>query len=207
MGKPPSEPYDPLAMAVEEAHRRGWSCTPGSTPTGHFIRRQKPVSDNHVSKTHPEWVRTYGKYLWLDPGEPAAVDHSLAVIGDVVRRYDIDGVHLDDYFYPVSDQRRRRARRSRFPTTRAGQRAVRGITTRPSGPMPESRRLAPPKRRPIHRAALSGGQTGEAVGESRHQPIRHLAAGASRADQGLRPVCRALRRREKNGSTRAGSTT
>ncbi|MEQ8835210.1 MAG: family 10 glycosylhydrolase, partial [Lacipirellulaceae bacterium] len=58
------------------------------------------LSEDHISKLKPEAVREYGKYLWLDPGEPSAVDHSLAVILDVVRRYDIDGVHFDDYFYP-----------------------------------------------------------------------------------------------------------
>src|SRR5690606_3132387 len=62
------------------------------------------VSDDHVSKTHPEVVRRYGRFLWLDPGEPAATEHTLAVIMDVVNRYDIDGVHMDDYFYPYPVQ-------------------------------------------------------------------------------------------------------
>jgi hypothetical protein len=53
-----------------------------------------------MSQTHPGWVKTYGDLLWLDPGEPGAVQHSLSVILDVVRRYDVDAVHLDDYFYP-----------------------------------------------------------------------------------------------------------
>ena len=49
---------------------------------------------------HPEIVRQYGKYLWFDPGEPAAEENFIAVLNDVVKRYDIDGVHIDDYFYP-----------------------------------------------------------------------------------------------------------
>ena len=48
----------------------------------------------------PSAVRRYGEQLWMDPGEPAAAAHTLAVVADVVRRYDIDGVHIDDYFYP-----------------------------------------------------------------------------------------------------------
>ena len=45
-------------------------------------------------------VKRYGDQLWMDPGEPAAAAHTLAVMADVVKRYDIDGVHIDDYFYP-----------------------------------------------------------------------------------------------------------
>ncbi|HWC59065.1 MAG TPA: family 10 glycosylhydrolase, partial [Verrucomicrobiae bacterium] len=58
------------------------------------------VSASHISKTHPELVHRYGDYLWLDPGEPAVQEYSLRVVMDVVKRYDIDGVQFDDYFYP-----------------------------------------------------------------------------------------------------------
>jgi uncharacterized lipoprotein YddW (UPF0748 family) len=61
---------------------------------------KKPVADNHISKTHPEIVKQYGPYHWMDPGEPLAFEHTMAVIRDVVTRYDVDGVHMDDYFYP-----------------------------------------------------------------------------------------------------------
>jgi uncharacterized lipoprotein YddW (UPF0748 family) len=63
-----------------------------------------PVASSHISKTQPSLVRPYGKYLWLDPGEAAVREHSLKVILDVVRRYDVDGVHLDDYFYPYPER-------------------------------------------------------------------------------------------------------
>ena len=53
-----------------------------------------------MARVHPEWVRKYGGQLWLDPGEPEARRYVIDVILDVVRRYDIDGVHIDDYFYP-----------------------------------------------------------------------------------------------------------
>src|SRR6185503_8406383 len=49
-------------------------------------------------------VRTYGKHLWLDPGEPDTQKHSLDVIMDAVKRYDLDGVHMDDYFYPYKEK-------------------------------------------------------------------------------------------------------
>lgn len=105
MGKAPQPFYDPLEFVVYEAHRRGlelhaWfnpyrALHPGSTGE---------VPDSHVSKTQPDIVRAYGKHLWLDPGEPGAADHSAAVIMDVVKRYDIDGIHFDDYFYPYQIQ-------------------------------------------------------------------------------------------------------
>jgi uncharacterized lipoprotein YddW (UPF0748 family) len=101
MGIPPEPDYDPLSFAVDEAHRRGLELHAWFNPYRASHPSMKgPISANHISRTHPELVRQYGEYLWLDPGEPGAVDHSLAVIMDVVRRYDIDGVHFDDYFYP-----------------------------------------------------------------------------------------------------------
>ncbi len=62
-----------------------------------------PNSDSHISKTHPEVVKQYGKLLWMDPGEPLVQEHTLNVMLDVVRRYDVDGIHMDDYFYPYKD--------------------------------------------------------------------------------------------------------
>ncbi|WP_203328940.1 glycoside hydrolase family 10 protein [Candidatus Laterigemmans baculatus] len=100
MGKAPEPFYDPLEFAVEESHKRGIELHAWFNPYRALDPADAPVSDNHISKTHPEFVRRYGRFLWLDPGEPAATEHTLAVIMDVVKRYDIDGVHMDDYFYP-----------------------------------------------------------------------------------------------------------
>lgn len=92
---------DPLAEWIDAAHARGLELHAWFNP---FRARQpsekSPAAPTHVSATHPEWVRRFDTYLWLDPGEPAAREHSLAVMLDVVARYDVDGVHLDDYFYP-----------------------------------------------------------------------------------------------------------
>jgi uncharacterized lipoprotein YddW (UPF0748 family) len=101
MGQAPQPYYDPLEMAVREAHLRGlelhawFNPYRASHPSGH-----SELAADHISRLKPHVVREYGKYLWLDPGEPEAAEHSLAVILDVVRRYDVDGVHFDDYFYP-----------------------------------------------------------------------------------------------------------
>ena len=98
--------YDPLEFAVAEAHARGLELHAWFNPFRALANASAPVSPNHVSKQHPEWVRRYGTQLWLDPGEIGARDHALAVILDVVRRYDIDGVHIDDYFYPYPTKER-----------------------------------------------------------------------------------------------------
>ncbi|MBL8813896.1 MAG: family 10 glycosylhydrolase [Planctomycetaceae bacterium] len=98
-GKAPSPYYDPLTMWVEEAHRRGIEIHAWLNPYRARFGNNE-VADLHISKTRPDLVKPYGRYLWLDPGEPDAATHSLAVFADVVKRYDIDGVHMDDYFYP-----------------------------------------------------------------------------------------------------------
>jgi uncharacterized lipoprotein YddW (UPF0748 family) len=101
MDVPPEPYYDPLAFAVEEAHRRGLEIHAWFNPFRALHRTATaPPSARHVSVVFPELVRDYGEQKWLDPGDPRARDYSLAVILDVVVRYDIDGVHLDDYFYP-----------------------------------------------------------------------------------------------------------
>lgn len=100
-GKQGANPgYDPLALAISEAHARGLELHAWFNPFRAATSSSGASASNHVARQHPEWVRRHGSLLWIDPGEPAARDYVLDVISDVVRRYDIDGVHLDDYFYP-----------------------------------------------------------------------------------------------------------
>ena len=104
MGAPPSPYYDPLQFAVEEAHKRGLELHAWFNPyRAHHPTATSEISATHLSKTRPDIVRTYGKHLWMDPGEEDVRKHSLAVVLDVVKRYDVDGVHIDDYFYPYSE--------------------------------------------------------------------------------------------------------
>lgn len=108
MGLAPQPFYDPLAFAVEEAHRRGLELHAWFNPfRARLSSGSNFVAETYVSKTHPHWMRRYGRQLWLDPGENAAQEYTLNVILDVVGRYDIDGVHLDDYFYPYPEKDRR----------------------------------------------------------------------------------------------------
>ena len=105
MGRAPTPSYDPLEFAVEQSHARGLELHAWFNPfRARHTKALSPVAATHVSRTHPSWVKPYGSELWLDPGEDAVLDYSRRVILDVVRRYDVDGVHLDDYFYPYPEK-------------------------------------------------------------------------------------------------------
>jgi uncharacterized lipoprotein YddW (UPF0748 family) len=98
-GKHPG--YDPLAVWLAECRARGLELHAWFNPyRSRHSSAKSPVADSHVSRTHPEWVKRYGDQLWMDPGEPAAAEHTLAVVRDLLSRYAVDGVHIDDYFYP-----------------------------------------------------------------------------------------------------------
>lgn len=121
MGKPPVPYYDPLEFAVEEAHKRGLELHAWFNP----YRARHPadsgkVAPNHVSREQPELVLQFGDYQWLDPGLKEVRDLSRNVILDVVKRYDIDGVHLDDYFYPYPSY----GRGADFPDSLSWQQAL-----------------------------------------------------------------------------------
>ena len=92
--------YDPLRFAIEEAHARGIELHAWINPFRAVTNVKTPLAANHVAKLHPSWTCRVANQLWLDPGEPAARAYVLGVIEDIVRRYDIDGIHIDDYFYP-----------------------------------------------------------------------------------------------------------
>lgn len=98
-GKDPG--YDPLSFAIQEAHARGLELHAWINPfrAGNTADSSK-LASSHLFNTRRDLIRVYGSNLWLDPGEPDVQDHSMKVILDIVRRYDIDGIHADDYFYP-----------------------------------------------------------------------------------------------------------
>jgi uncharacterized lipoprotein YddW (UPF0748 family) len=116
--------YDPLAFAITEAHKRGLELHAWINPYRARYSLTRPASKNHVSRTHPELVRKYGPYLWMDPGDPRVRDLTTRVVLDIVRRYDIDALHMDDYFYPYKETVR--GRELPFPDDATWQRYVRG---------------------------------------------------------------------------------
>ncbi|HUQ47111.1 MAG TPA: family 10 glycosylhydrolase [Gemmatimonadaceae bacterium] len=93
--------YDPLSFAIQEAHSRGMELHAWINPF-----RAGNTSDTatmaapHIFKTRRDLVRVYGSDIWMDPGESDVQDRSISVVKDIVTRYDIDGIHADDYFYP-----------------------------------------------------------------------------------------------------------
>ncbi len=107
-GRAPSPRWDPLAFAVDEAHKRGLELHAWFNPyRARHPSAETPQSARHLSRRMPALVKPYGKHLWMDPGEDAVREQTLRVILDVVKRYDIDGVHIDDYFYPYKEKDRR----------------------------------------------------------------------------------------------------
>jgi uncharacterized lipoprotein YddW (UPF0748 family) len=108
MGQAPAPFYDPLAFAVSEAHQRGIEVHAWFNPyRARHTSAFSPIARNHISRTRPDLVKSYGTQLWLDPGNKEVQDYSLRVVLDVVNRYDIDGVHFDDYFYPYPEKDQR----------------------------------------------------------------------------------------------------
>ena len=100
-GRPPKTPYDPLQFWIEQAHARGLELHAWFNPyRARQATAKSPLAANHIANTNPQVVKPYGRDLWMDPGEALASQRTLDVVLDVVRRYDIDGVHIDDYFYP-----------------------------------------------------------------------------------------------------------
>ncbi len=92
---------DPLAFWVAEAHRRGLELHAWFNPyRARHPSAKSPLATQHIANRKPHAVKRYGDMLWMDPAEPDAAAQTLAVVADVVARYDIDGVHIDDYFYP-----------------------------------------------------------------------------------------------------------
>jgi uncharacterized lipoprotein YddW (UPF0748 family) len=103
-GTAPSPYYDPLQFALEEAHKRGMELHAWFNPYRAIrIGTTYTRANSHVSKTHPEWLiasRKEAGYHFLNPGKQVVRDYVTNVVMDVVRRYDVDGIHMDDYFYP-----------------------------------------------------------------------------------------------------------
>jgi uncharacterized lipoprotein YddW (UPF0748 family) len=100
-GQPPSPYYDPLAFMIEETHKRGMEFHAWCNPyrAVHTIGKSS-VAPDHITRQHPEWFVRFEKTLYFDPGNKQVQDYVTGVIRDIVRRYDIDALHFDDYFYP-----------------------------------------------------------------------------------------------------------
>ena len=93
--------YDPLAFAVQEAHRRNLELHAWLNP--YRVSTQpdpSKLAPTHPARVHPDWCVQYGGQLYYNPGVPEVLEFGVKVITDVASRYDVDGIHFDDYFYP-----------------------------------------------------------------------------------------------------------
>lgn len=100
-GRPPSPYYDPLKFMIDETHKRGMEFHAWANPyRADFSIGKSSIAPNHVTKTHPGWFLTYGDKKYFDPANKETQRFVVNVISDIVRRYDVDAIHMDDYFYP-----------------------------------------------------------------------------------------------------------
>jgi uncharacterized lipoprotein YddW (UPF0748 family) len=100
-GQPPSPYYDPLQFMIEEAHKRGMEFHAWCNPyRANFSISNSSIAPNHITRLHPEWFLTYGNTKYFDPSNKQAQAFVVNVVSDIVKRYDVDAIHMDDYFYP-----------------------------------------------------------------------------------------------------------
>jgi uncharacterized lipoprotein YddW (UPF0748 family) len=100
-GKPPAPYYDPMQFMIEEAHKRGFEFHAWCNPyRANFSIGKASIAPSHITRLYPEWFLQYGGTLYFDPGNKEAQRWVVNVIRDMVHRYDMDAIHMDDYFYP-----------------------------------------------------------------------------------------------------------
>lgn len=101
-GQAPNPFWDPMTFMIEECHKRGMEFHAWLNPYRAISNFAviNTFAANHVARQRPEWLLTSGSLRTLDPGLPAVRNYILDVVKDIVNRYDIDGLHFDDYFYP-----------------------------------------------------------------------------------------------------------
>lgn len=95
--------FDPLLDFIERAHAQGIEVHAWLNPYRAAANNAVPVADSHVASQFPQYAYEYGSLLWMDPGAQPVQQHDVDVILDIVDRYDVDGIHFDDYFYPYPD--------------------------------------------------------------------------------------------------------
>jgi len=100
-GRPPVPFYDPLQFMIEESHKRGFEFHAWLNPyRANFSIGKASIAPSHITKLHPEWFLSYGGKMYFDPGNEQGQQWVVNVIEDIVKRYNVDAIHMDDYFYP-----------------------------------------------------------------------------------------------------------
>ena len=99
-GKAPADNWDPLEWMVRECHQRSMECHAWINPYRAKTVGTKEVATTHIAATHPERLFAYGDLLIFNPALSVNRDYTCQIIEDILKRYDVDGLHIDDYFYP-----------------------------------------------------------------------------------------------------------
>lgn len=100
-GVAPNPYYDPLTFMIEETHKRGMEFHAWLNPyRAVFNIKESSIAANHLTKTKPEWFVAYDGKKYFNPALQEVRDYFIKIITDIVTRYNVDGIHIDDYFYP-----------------------------------------------------------------------------------------------------------
>ncbi len=99
-GVAPSPQWDPLQYIIEQCHARNMELHAWLNPYRANTNVDVPLAPSHIYHKHPEWFVRYGNQLYFDPGLPECREFIGRVVDDIVKRYDVDAIHMDDYFYP-----------------------------------------------------------------------------------------------------------
>lgn len=103
-GKAPDPYWDPMQFMIDECHKRGMEFHAWINPYRVKTSTTTQLAPEHVYHIHPEWFVQYGNQLYFDPALPESRRHICMVVSDIVARYDVDAIHMDDYFYPYPVQ-------------------------------------------------------------------------------------------------------
>ena len=99
-GEKPNPYWDPLQWMIDECHRRGMELHAWINPYRAKTKSPHQNATNHVIVRHPEWTFEYDGLTLLNPAYKECRDYICDVVKDILERYDVDGLHIDDYFYP-----------------------------------------------------------------------------------------------------------
>jgi uncharacterized lipoprotein YddW (UPF0748 family) len=99
-GQAPSPYWDPLQFMIDECHKRGMELHAWVNPYRVKTNLNNQLAASHIYNRHPDWFITYGNQLFFDPALPESRNFIVSVISDIVSHYDVDAIHMDDYFYP-----------------------------------------------------------------------------------------------------------
>ncbi len=101
-GKAPEPFYDPLDFMIDESHKRGLEFHAWLNLNRAVFKTATSITPTHISKTKPEWILTYDGQKLLNFGIPEVRDYITEIVVNIVKNYDVDGIHFDDYFYPYA---------------------------------------------------------------------------------------------------------